>query len=139
MTKIKKVQTFISIYLRLILNINWPDMISNGDLLTRTQQLPATDETERGWTWIRRTLRKTASNQTHHQTRFNMERQRLFLKGFWHRLAKLRTHLISPAKLYTTIISAFHVWLKCPYSKHLLTDSTAGQSCILRSVKLVAT
>ncbi|VDP10757.1 unnamed protein product [Schistosoma margrebowiei] len=43
-TIIKKVQVFINGCLRKILNINWPDTISNSLLWERTNQLPAEEE-----------------------------------------------------------------------------------------------
>ncbi|VDP24851.1 unnamed protein product [Schistosoma margrebowiei] len=43
-TTIKKVQVFINNCLRKILNINWPDTISNSLLWERTNQLPAEEE-----------------------------------------------------------------------------------------------
>ncbi|VDO49867.1 unnamed protein product [Schistosoma margrebowiei] len=43
-TTIKKVQVFISSCLRKILNIHWPDTISNSLLWERTNQLPAEEE-----------------------------------------------------------------------------------------------
>ncbi|VDP56064.1 unnamed protein product [Schistosoma margrebowiei] len=56
---IKKVQVFINSCLRKILNIHWPDIISNSLLWERTNQLPAEDEIrKRRWKWIEHTLRK---------------------------------------------------------------------------------
>ena len=46
-TTIKKVQTFINKCLRRILQIHWPDTISNIDLWERTHQLTAGAETRR--------------------------------------------------------------------------------------------
>ncbi|VDO54806.1 unnamed protein product [Schistosoma margrebowiei] len=43
-TIIKKVQVFINSCLRKILNIHWPDTISNNPLWERTNQLPAEEE-----------------------------------------------------------------------------------------------
>ncbi|VDP09959.1 unnamed protein product [Schistosoma margrebowiei] len=43
-TIIKKVQVFINSCLRKILNIHWPDTISNSLLWERTNQLPAEEE-----------------------------------------------------------------------------------------------
>uniref|UniRef100_A0A183JVL4 DUF6451 domain-containing protein n=1 Tax=Schistosoma curassoni TaxID=6186 RepID=A0A183JVL4_9TREM len=43
-TTIKKVQVFINNCLRKILNIHWPDTISNSLLWKRTNQLPAEEE-----------------------------------------------------------------------------------------------
>ncbi|VDP72734.1 unnamed protein product [Schistosoma curassoni] len=43
-TTIKKVQVFINSCRRKILNIHWPDTISNSPLWERTNQLPAKEE-----------------------------------------------------------------------------------------------
>ncbi|VDO48418.1 unnamed protein product [Schistosoma margrebowiei] len=43
-TTIKKIQVFINSCLRKILNIHWPDTISNSLLWERTNQLPAEEE-----------------------------------------------------------------------------------------------
>ncbi|VDP64617.1 unnamed protein product [Schistosoma curassoni] len=48
-TTIKKVQVFISGCLRKILNIHWPDTISNSLLWERTNQLPAEEEIRKRW------------------------------------------------------------------------------------------
>ncbi|VDO54808.1 unnamed protein product [Schistosoma margrebowiei] len=59
-TIIKKVQVFINSCLRKILNIHWPDTISNNLLWVRTNQLPAEEEIrKRRWKWIEHTLRKS--------------------------------------------------------------------------------
>ena len=42
-TTIKKIQTFINIFLRRILRIRWPVIVSNNDLWERTKQQPAGD------------------------------------------------------------------------------------------------
>ncbi|VDP45148.1 unnamed protein product [Schistosoma margrebowiei] len=52
-TTIKKVQVFINSCLLKILNIHWPDTISNSLLWERTNQLPAEEEIRKGrWKWI---------------------------------------------------------------------------------------
>ncbi|VDO66887.1 unnamed protein product [Schistosoma curassoni] len=57
-TTIKKVQVFINNCLRKILNIHWPDTISNSLLWERTNQLRAEEEIKkRRWKWIGHTLR----------------------------------------------------------------------------------
>ncbi|VDP18909.1 unnamed protein product [Schistosoma margrebowiei] len=43
-TTIKKVQVFVNSCLRKILNIHWPDTISNSLLWRRTNQLPSEEE-----------------------------------------------------------------------------------------------
>ncbi|VDP07946.1 unnamed protein product [Schistosoma margrebowiei] len=56
-TTIKKVQAFVNSCLRKILNIHWPDTISNSLLWKRTNQLPAEEEIrKRRWKWIGHTL-----------------------------------------------------------------------------------
>ncbi|VDP16589.1 unnamed protein product, partial [Schistosoma margrebowiei] len=61
-TTIKKVQVFINSCLRKILNIHWPDTISNSLLWERTNQLPAEEEIrKRRWKWIEHTLRKSSN------------------------------------------------------------------------------
>ncbi|VDP48069.1 unnamed protein product, partial [Schistosoma margrebowiei] len=61
-TTIKKVQVFINSCLRKILNIHWPDTISNSLLWERTKQLPAEEEIrKRRWKWIGHTLRKSSN------------------------------------------------------------------------------
>ena len=75
-TTTNKVQTFINKCLRRILNIYWPDKISNKDLWTKTKQLPAADEIgRRRWRWIGHTLRKPASNTTRHALTWNPHRE----------------------------------------------------------------
>ena len=60
-----KIQSFINCCLRRILQIRWPDTISNPDLWHSTNQIPAEDEIRsRRWRWIRHTLRKPTSNIT---------------------------------------------------------------------------
>ncbi|VDO22420.1 unnamed protein product [Schistosoma margrebowiei] len=64
-TTIKKVQVFINSCLRKILNIHWPDTISNSLLWERTNQLPAEEEIrKRRWKWIGHTLRKSSNGIT---------------------------------------------------------------------------
>nr|KAG5689204.1 hypothetical protein BaRGS_014860 [Batillaria attramentaria] len=71
-TTIRKVQTFINSCLRRILQIRWPDTISNIDLWQRTHQLPAEDEIRRRrWGWLGHTLRKPTSNTTRQALTWN--------------------------------------------------------------------
>ncbi|VDP41967.1 unnamed protein product [Schistosoma curassoni] len=61
-TIIKKVQVFINSCPRKILNIHWPDNISNSPLWEKTNQLPAEEEIKkRRWKWIGYTLRKSSN------------------------------------------------------------------------------
>ncbi|VDO97020.1 unnamed protein product [Schistosoma margrebowiei] len=56
---IQKIQVFINSCLRKILQIHWPDTISNNVLWERTNQIPAEEEIrKKRWKWIGHTLRK---------------------------------------------------------------------------------
>ncbi|VDP29562.1 unnamed protein product [Schistosoma margrebowiei] len=73
-TTIKKVQIFINSCLRKILNIHWPDAISNSLLWERTNQLPAEEEIrKRRWKWIGHTLRKSSNCITRQALTWNPE------------------------------------------------------------------
>jgi hypothetical protein len=51
--------------LRCILNIRWPEKISNKDLWQKTNQPPVEEELKRRkWRWIGHTLRKTWKRKT---------------------------------------------------------------------------
>ncbi|VDO60455.1 unnamed protein product [Schistosoma margrebowiei] len=55
---INRVQLFINGCLRKILNIHWPDIISNSVLWERANQLSAEEgNRKRRWKWIGHTLR----------------------------------------------------------------------------------
>ncbi|VDO77940.1 unnamed protein product, partial [Schistosoma curassoni] len=76
-TTIKKVQVFINSCLRKILNIHWPDTISNSLLWERTNQLPAKEEIrKRRWKWIGHTLRKSSNYITRQALTCNPEGER---------------------------------------------------------------
>ncbi|VDP33088.1 unnamed protein product [Schistosoma margrebowiei] len=76
-TTIKKVQVFINSCLLKILNIYWPDTISNSLLWERTNQLPAEEEIrKRGWKWIGHTLRKSSNCITRQALTWNPEGKR---------------------------------------------------------------
>ncbi|VDP23381.1 unnamed protein product [Schistosoma margrebowiei] len=73
-TTIKEVQVFINSCLRKILNIHWPDTISNSLLWERTNQLPAEEEIrKRRWKWIGNTLRKSSNCITRQALSWNPE------------------------------------------------------------------
>ncbi|VDP59122.1 unnamed protein product [Schistosoma curassoni] len=73
-TIIKKVQVFINSFLRKILNIHWPDTISNSLLWERTDQLPGEEEIrKRLWKWIGHTLRKSSNCITRQALTWNPE------------------------------------------------------------------
>ncbi|KAK4471060.1 hypothetical protein MN116_000571 [Schistosoma mekongi] len=56
---LRRIQVFINNCLRKILNVRWPETISNNLLWERTNQLPAEEEIrKRRWKWIGHTLRK---------------------------------------------------------------------------------
>ncbi|VDO77688.1 unnamed protein product [Schistosoma margrebowiei] len=76
-TIIKHVQVFINSFLRKILNIHWPDNISNSLLWERTNQLPAEEEIRKGrWKWIGRTLYKSSNCITRQALTWNPEGKR---------------------------------------------------------------
>ena len=65
---IKKSQTFIDKCLRKILNIRWPEVISNEELWERTQQSRIEESIKRRkWKWIGHALRKPENNITPRQ------------------------------------------------------------------------
>ncbi|VDO84904.1 unnamed protein product, partial [Schistosoma margrebowiei] len=76
-TIVKKIQVFINSCLRKILNIHWPDTISNSLLWERTNQLPAEEEIrKRQWKWIGHTLRKSSNCTTRQALTWNPEGRR---------------------------------------------------------------
>lgn len=76
-TTTRKVQTFINSCLRRILQIRWPDTISNVNLWERTCQLPAEEEIrKRRWGWIGHTLRKPPTSITRQALRWNPQGKR---------------------------------------------------------------
>jgi hypothetical protein len=57
-TTTSKLQTFVNRCLQRILNIHWPDVISNEELWRRTEETEmSTQINRRKWSWIRHTLR----------------------------------------------------------------------------------
>ncbi|VDO54293.1 unnamed protein product [Schistosoma margrebowiei] len=76
-TTIKKVKVFINSCLRKILNIHWPDTISNSLLRERTNQIPAEKEIrKRRWKWIGHTLCKSSNCITRQALTWNSEGRR---------------------------------------------------------------
>ncbi|CAH8589616.1 unnamed protein product [Schistosoma haematobium] len=76
-TTIKKVQVFINSCLRKILNIHWPDTISNSLRWEKTNQLPDEEEIrKRRWKWIGHTLRKSSNCITRQALTWNPEGKR---------------------------------------------------------------
>jgi len=57
--KINRLKVFINKCLLRIVNVHWPDKISNNDLCTKTDQEPVLIQIKRRkWSWLRHTLRK---------------------------------------------------------------------------------
>ena len=76
-SNIHKLQTFINRCLRNIINIRWPDVISNADLWDKTGQSPIEVEiNKRKWGWIGHTLRKSPSNVTKQALDWNPQQKR---------------------------------------------------------------
>ena len=76
-TTTKKLQTFINNCLRRILQIRWPNTISNSDLWEKTHQQNAGDEIRRRrWGWISHTLPKQASTITRQALTWNPQGKR---------------------------------------------------------------
>ena len=72
-----KLQTFINSCLRYILNIRWPEKISNRELWQRTNQDPITQQiARRKWRWIGHTLRKAPGDITRHALEWNPQGKR---------------------------------------------------------------
>jgi len=84
----KKLQTFINKCLRKILNIRWPEVISNEELWETTQQLRIEKSImRRKWKWIGHTLRKPENNITRCVLEWNPQgsRRRGHPKKSWRR------------------------------------------------------
>ncbi|VDP67358.1 unnamed protein product [Schistosoma curassoni] len=74
---IRKLQVFINSCLRKILNIYWPNTISNNLLWERKNQLPAEKETrKRRWKWIGHTLWESSNYITRQALTWNPEVKR---------------------------------------------------------------
>ncbi len=85
---LRKLQVFVNKCLRRILNIRWPDTISNEDLLKKTTQTPIELEIrKRKWTWLGHTLRKPRQNITRQALHWNPQgkRERGRPKNTWRR------------------------------------------------------
>ena len=73
----KKLQSFTNKCLRYILNIRWPDIISNASLWEKTNQSPISqDVKKRKWGWIGHTLRKPTDNITRQALDWNPQGKR---------------------------------------------------------------
>jgi hypothetical protein len=53
-----KLQTFVNHCLRRILNIHWPEVISNEEIWRRTGEIEMSTQIRLKWNWIGYTLRK---------------------------------------------------------------------------------
>ncbi|VDP39084.1 unnamed protein product [Schistosoma margrebowiei] len=74
---IQKIQVFINSCLRKILQIRWPDTISNNVLWERTNQIPVEEETrKKRWKWIGHILMKAPNCVTRQVLTWNPEGQR---------------------------------------------------------------
>ncbi|VDP45887.1 unnamed protein product [Schistosoma margrebowiei] len=74
---IQKIQVFINSCLRKILQIHWPDTISNNVPWERTNQIPAEEGIRMNrWKWIRHTLRKAPNCVTRQALTWNPEGQK---------------------------------------------------------------
>ena len=72
-----KLQVFINYCLRRILNIRWPEKISNKELWQKTNQPPVEEELKRWkWRWIGHTLRKQKYNITRQALQWNHQGKR---------------------------------------------------------------
>ena len=76
-TSKKCIQTFVNKCLRNILNIRWPNTISNKELWRRTQQQPISQTIRsRKLRWVGHTLRKTETNITKQALEWNPQGHR---------------------------------------------------------------
>ena len=58
-TTTSKLQTFVNSCLQTILNIHWPEVISNEELRRRTEEIEMSMQSKRWkWNWMGHTLRK---------------------------------------------------------------------------------
>ncbi|VDO95885.1 unnamed protein product [Schistosoma curassoni] len=74
---IQKIQMFINSYLRKILQIRWPDTISNNQLWEKTNQIPVEEEIrKKRCKWIGHTLRKSPNCVTRQALTWNPQGQR---------------------------------------------------------------
>jgi len=54
---VDRIQVFIDKFLRRILNIHWPDRVTNKELWKKTNEQPVLELQRRKWNWIGHTLR----------------------------------------------------------------------------------
>ena len=77
-TSTQKLQTFTNRYLINILNIRWPEVVSNEELWNKAKQIPIEMEMKkkRKCGWIGHTLRKPVSNITRQALEWNPQGKR---------------------------------------------------------------
>lgn len=74
---VKRVQTFTNSCLRRILQVFWPNTISNTELWEETKQIPVDQELlQRRWRWLGHTLRKPPTNITRQALTWNPQGKR---------------------------------------------------------------
>jgi len=74
---LNKLQIFVNQCLRRIINIRWPNKITNEDLWKKTNQPPIEREIKmRKWKWIGHTLRKPSSSITRQALQWNPQGKR---------------------------------------------------------------
>jgi hypothetical protein len=74
---LNRVQVFVNTCLRRILNIHWPEKISNKDLWLRTSQEPVeTAIRRRRWSWLGHTLRKPSQSIVRQALKWTPQGQR---------------------------------------------------------------
>ncbi|VDP19379.1 unnamed protein product [Schistosoma margrebowiei] len=74
---IQKIQVFINSCLRKILQIRWPDTMSNNIMWERTKQIPAEEEIrKKRWEWIGHILRKAPNCVTRQALTWDPQGQR---------------------------------------------------------------
>jgi hypothetical protein len=65
-------KVFVNRCLRRILNVKWPDIITNGELWQRMKQTPIEEQIKEGtWRWIGHTLRKPQGATERHALDWN--------------------------------------------------------------------
>ena len=75
---VQKLQSFYNRCLRRIVNVHWPDTISNKGLYDRTRQQPLEiDLKKRKWRWIGHTMRKPRDNITKRALLWNPQGNRV--------------------------------------------------------------
>ncbi|KAJ8364105.1 hypothetical protein SKAU_G00129360 [Synaphobranchus kaupii] len=118
-----KLQTFINRCLRHILNIRWPEKISNANLWERTNQNPISQDVKKQkWGWIGHTLRKPA-DVTRQALDWNPQGKRRVgrPKQTWRRSvdSEAKTTGLTWTQLKKTTQNRVHWWCGCGPMLHL--------------------